>query len=1343
MIGQKSDKVNVSTNYKFYVLNGTNYGSWKWQFLNVMRALKYVPKLLDAKHESPDQDAEALALLGSTLDEKNARTIQNYTTFKEAFEAIVRMHENKTADEKQSLFERLNSYRIEDASKVNEGIGEIMEIVAQLKSMKETISDTNVIGVMSASLPSDFDMFKAAWKVTPQADRTIEEFTSRVFAEASELIKRKGDTEKANALITKSRQRFDKNTEFCRYCKDSGHNIKDCKKLKTPYDPNYRKRSQNKNNVNSNNAGDSNVQRLAFTVCTDKNRQNIWQWVADSGCTHHMTPFRELFVEIKPFEDEVGLADSDSKLKATGKGSIQTKQGTLTEVYLVPKLAQSLFSIRSAAKHGLNYIGCDKSMRFFKGQKEIFRANLEENLYINFEPLQDIKVMAATRKIWHKRFGHAAESTVDHMVKHSIVNDLDIVEEVIDKCEPCVISKCHNVPHPTSKRKKSQTPGEVLHVDTSGKVTPVSLGGAQYIVLCKDECTDFRQVAFVSNKSKIPDVVKKFITTAKLETSNDCLKLVCDNGSEYINANLSKFLNDKGIVIQTSSPYVPQQNGFIERDFRTISEAARSMLNESKLDRKLWAEATNCAVYVLNRTSNADMTPYERWTGTKPSVGNFHMFGELAIIKHKQHTTKFQDKGEKAIFIGYTESFNTFRFLVKGDVKRSCDCVFMNRLALSSVHDNNAEAERQAEEDKQEVFIIPAQSNNDNSSDLHTIEDPSTSTESRDQEDSSLDTTPKFVDENRSYHESSTSNDHQEFASFDASTTQREATLTSTPIQTAQTPRLDSLGRPIPARDSAGRFLPNTNGRRKRSRANLIALQTGVGKFPKKYTEARERVDWLQWKNAMEEEMNSLDKNEVYEEIPEDTATSKPVASRWVLTQKFNADGSICKYKGRVVAKGYTQRFGVDFTETYCPVVNTITLRMILASSQQKSLHIRQFDVKTAFLYAKLDETIFMIPPDGYKKPGKLWRLKRSLYGLRQASRMWNKTFDEFLKSLCLKSSRNDPCIYYKLSPIIIIIIYVDDGLVCAEKEEDAKQMIRLLEQRFEIHELNLVQYRGLQLECDHEGITIHQSNYVQTILVEFGMQDSTPVDNPMVQVRDKSVDNNERFSDQGLYRQAVGCLIYLAESSRPDIVHAVNRVSRRVDKPCASDWKAVKRIFRYLRGQPTLGVRYQKCIGKMVAYCDASFADDPDTAKSTTGYVILYGDAPIHWKSQRQKLVTTASTEAEYVALCTTSKEVIWLRKIGLELGIIDPDPIKVLSDNQSAIRIARSERVTPRTRHLFAQEVYVHELVANKELDVSFVRGRDQIADFLTKAVPTGQFCAARDHLMVPVTRTGSLGA
>lgn len=220
------------------------------------------------------------------------------------------------------------------------------------------------------------------------------------------------------------------------------------------------------------------------------------------------------------------------------------------------------------------------------------------------------------------------------MSKNNIVEGLDIVNKSREYCENCKLNKCTKVNHPPKTSPKANKPGVVLHFDTAGPSNVISHGKSRYFVLCKGEATRYRQVAFVPTKDLIPDKIKEFISRATLETNNQVLQIETDRGTEFLGP-LKGFLEQRGIIAGKSTAGVPQQNGFIEREIRTIKDAAKTMLNTAKLNKNLWAEAINCAVYVMNRvvnSGNSKQTPYEPWHGYKPDVGNLRIFGELAIV---------------------------------------------------------------------------------------------------------------------------------------------------------------------------------------------------------------------------------------------------------------------------------------------------------------------------------------------------------------------------------------------------------------------------------------------------------------------------------------------------------------------------------------------------------------------------------------------------------------------------------------------------------------------------------------------------------------------------------------
>lgn len=229
---------------------------------------------------------------------------------------------------------------------------------------------------------------------------------------------------------------------------------------------------------------------------------------------------------------------------------------------------------------------------------------------------------------------------------------------------------------------------------------------------------------------------------------------------------------------------------------------------------------------------------------------------------------------------------------------------------------------------------------------------------------------------------------------------------------------------------------------------------------------------------------------------------------------------------------------------------------------------------------------------------------------------------------------------------------------------------------------------------------------------------------------------DDKTLSSEVPFREAIGSLMYASVATRIDIAYAVGKAARAVAEPTEKDWHSVKRVFKYLAGQVSLGISYSRRNNKgLVAYCDSDFAGDEKTSKSTTGSIIMFGGGPIHWRSNRQKMVTTSSTEAEYVSLCTTVKDVVWIRKLAQELNFIDKTPTVVYCDNQLAIRLAHDEKSCQRTKHMKIQADYPREQIEGK-IEIQHKRTDEQIADMLTKSTTIKKYVENRDKVMVNKT-------
>lgn len=380
--------------------------------------------------------------------------------------------------------------------------------------------------------------------------------------------------------------------------------------------------------------------------------------------------------------------------------------------------------------------------------------------------------------------------------------------------------------------------------------------------------------------------------------------------------------------------------------------------------------------------------------------------------------------------------------------------------------------------------------------------------------------------------------------------------------------------------------------------------------LPKTYQEAINSANSKEFILAMDEEMKSLIKNEVFEEMSDLHIPRKPVGSRWVFAIKYKQNGEIDKFKARIVAKGFSQIYGIDYGETYCSVVHILSTRLLIGHAAKRKLKLRQFDIKTAFLYGSLEEEKYMVPP-GNATSNIVWKLKRSLYGLKQSSRMWSKRFTQFTSGYGLLMNDYDNSVFYRLDRLLIVMVYVDDGLIIAQEESDIVDLLHELKLMFEMHEMEVTIYRGVEILMQkRDGILLHQMNYTKKILTTFNMNDSKPAGNPVLQLDEQM---NGPLDADTPYRQAVGSLAYLADTTRPDIAFAVNQLARKMANPTLNDWKCARHVFRYLNVTINLGIKFpcesDECMlisDVLVGYSDSDFAGDSKSSKSTTGYIIV-----------------------------------------------------------------------------------------------------------------------------------------
>ncbi|KAL0403633.1 UNVERIFIED_CONTAM: Retrovirus-related Pol polyprotein from transposon TNT 1-94 [Sesamum radiatum] len=331
----------------------------------------------------------------------------------------------------------------------------------------------------------------------------------------------------------------------------------------------------------------------------------------------------------------------------------------------------------------------------------------------------------------------------------------------------------------------------------------------------------------------------------------------------------------------------------------------------------------------------------------------------------------------------------------------------------------------------------------------------------------------------------------------------------------------------------------------------------------------------------MDEEIACIEKNPTWDLV--DLLDGKNVIGvKWIYKTKYKEDGSIHKQKTRLVAKGYSQQPGVDFTETFALVARMETIRIVVAISAQLGLPVYQLDVKSAFLNGELQEEVYVEQPTGYivlGKEEKAYHLRKALYGLKQAPRAWNSKIDGYFQSNGFERSQNEPSLYVKkgTKDFLIVCLYVDDLIYAGINSIMVQDFRKAMMEEFEMNDLGLMKYfLGIQVRQSQGEIFISQEKYLEGVLKKFQMHNCKSISTPLAVNEKLQLNDGASKVDPKIYRSLVGLLIYLT-NTRPDIVYPVNLISRFMNEPSKLHFVAAKRILRYLQGTRKLGINMSK----------------------------------------------------------------------------------------------------------------------------------------------------------------------
>lgn len=1297
-----------------------NWNIWKFMVRNLLRATEgayevsigeLVQPVLAANANAAAIDAHnaamkiwdkadraACQIIIKTIDSSVMTLIVACETAHQMWNKLHGIYEQQTRQAVHSVQTEFFSFDMNLADDMISHIAKFEGLILRMQQLKVKPDESALMVKLLETLPDSFESFRQAWWARSDDQQTLDNLINVL---TSDEHRRKLRQEKENNLTAlmanklkiqskgasgsqqgaagkqakddvKSNQKGKKSAFKCYGCHGTGHFKRDC--------PNRKKKSDGTSESKGS---------LAFVSEVFSAEGKNEAWIIDSGATDHMTFKKEWYSFFEAFSIPAEIhIGNNSVMSAFGRGNIDFEalvNGRWTSCHMenvlyVPEARRNLFSVTRALDKGMTFSSSKDSCEFLldgvvKAQGvrsgQLFKMMLKVKEPDTCCVSEANLAVKDSLQVWHERLGHQNKR---HVVK--ILNNHGIeVQQDDEFCGSCVEGKQHREPF-KSRQQRSSVPGEVIHADVGVSLGQESIAGARYFVCFTCDYSRFRMVYFLKEKSEVFDKTKEMLQLVKTQRGRPVKVFQCDGGKEFDNKKMRELMDSEGTKMVITNPYTPQQNGCAERSNRTIGELALTMLVSKDLPKFLWAEAVNAAVYILNRTGPSSVegkTPYELFVEKSVHLNRFHIFGTTCwVMVPKERRKKWDAKGVEAVFVGYSEDIDGFRVWKKDtkQVIRSREVVF------GPEHSSKVLALFPVEEieDPVEPRNFPRVLNSPEAPHVPEVPDPVLPVVPAEPQ---IEETPKVAED----------------------TTQQRLRDRS------------KLKKPV-----------------KLSEMFLAELDE-----PRDYKEAMKSGNREHWKAAMKEEMSSLKENSTWVStvLPKGRKT---IANRWVYRIKRDAEGKACRYKARLVAKGYSQQEGIDYHETFSPVARFDTIRAILSVAAKESLELAQFDVKTAFLNGVLTEEIYMDQPEGFEDDsGRVCKLIRSLYGLKQSPRCWNNRFKEILIKFGLVQSEADPCLFFCMSgeDKLIIVLYVDDGLVAATQKSVIQEFLRKLEMEFKITREPLGCFLNMLIEREEDGsIRLSQKVYAENLLQKFNMAEANAVSTPI----DKYVQLEEKTGvrTSAPYREVVGCLMYLAVATRPDIAFAVNYASQFLEDPEDVHWLLVKRILRYVKGSTSVGIRYEAGSKGSVlkAFSDADYAGQSDTRRSVSGIVFMYSGGPISWASRRQECVSLSTTEAEYVAASEAARESVWLSRLFAEVSPLDNIPI-LFVDNQSAIKLAKNHEFHKRTKHIEVRYHFIRKELQDGRLNIQHVSSDQQLADILTKPLPRLRFADLRSAL------------
>ena len=1349
-------------------LTASNFYIWK-QKIQLLLALRDVDQYVfddisedatsDDRRKWMRGDAKAKAVIGLTLSDDYLQHVRGCGSAKETWDAILNVFERHTLLNKLAARRDFYTVSMLPDEKVLVFINRVKQLAARLQSMSVEIDDKEIAMAVLNGLPSRFDNLIVALDALGNEDKVfgLEFVKSRLLQEEQrESMKIPSATSPHTpAFVNRMPNRSDMK---CTNCNRAGHTAARCwgKDVngRRPAPPNgFRLRTNNfkpsaflsQNEYSTPALTENDFTCLLSTSSPGSKTANSVPWLVDSGCSAHITFDRSLFVTYERMQSGSVEMGTKAKANVAGRGEVHLMLNVngserpckLSNVLHVPDFGYSLLSVSQMVSKGLKVSFQNGKCVVNQGPTVVATASLVGDLYMLDVTGQIASAHVVTLQTLHERLAHVNVQGIASMIRNNVVSGInvrqsDVMNALNPKsdnhspiCSACVFGKATRSVIPKQRSSsRAQNCLDLVHSDVCGPLEVHSVGGSRYFITFVDDHSNWVVVYTMRNKSEAFAKYKLFEKFAETHTGRKVKVLRTDRGGEYLSTEFKSYLDTNGTQHQLTTAYTPQQNGVAERLNRTLIDLVRSMLSHKQVSKRFWAEALATSVYVRNRvTSRAlpvNTTPHHIWMNSTPNVGHLRVFGSKCwYTLPKLELRKLDLRAREAMLLGYAQHSKAYKLWdgVLNKIVVSRDVKFDE--STCGMHDIS---ELESDSTNPEVNVVMLSDDIENESDNSSANDNEPGDDDVSNEASESVETPSVTDD-----------DENEEA--------------SSQVETPTVPVVN----PTPAvRRSSRVSKPPGSWWQSNFAVALLSHAHVAIEGPKTFKQAVNGPRAAFWQKGIDKELASQTKNRTWELVPRSEA-SNILTSRWVFNVKQLPDANgiqVESAKARLVARGFQQVQGLDYTETYAPVIKFTTIRLLLALVAHFDLELHQMDVVTAFLNGDLDEDIYMEQPEGCIDESKndfVCKLLKALYGLKQAHRQWHAKVDDFLiGELGFKTSRSDPCLYIKRigSTIMLIALYVDDLLLAGSDIDAITWMKGELNKRFEMKDLGEAKVCiGLEIQRDRatKTLSLTQAKYASNVLDRFRMSTCNPCLTPMEQVRATSISDVHDPETNAPYREAVGCLMYLMVGTRPDLAYAIGKLSQHSANPCQSHWSAVKRVMRYVQGTRNLGIFFNNKSNppELLGFSDADWAGCQDSRKSTSGYVFKFCGGAISWSSRKQTVVATSTCEAEYIALSEACKEATWLRQVVADVLGHDCDPtITMGCDNAGTISFAHNESINRRNKHVDVKYHYVRDAIKKSIVSLRHCPTSAMPADILTKALGRILFQRFVKHMGLAVT-------